>query len=162
MIRELGSLAMACSLTMALARGASAQVVSLPARDVALAAPVAAVYRVGKADGATWEIYGSRVDVGFDGSGNLYVFDPQNFRVVVIGPTGAFLRTVGARGEGPGELRNPVGFAVFRDGTIAVADFGQRAFLLYDRAGAYQRSVRFGSETYAALGALQADPRGDP
>jgi hypothetical protein len=53
-----------------------------------------------------------------------------------------------------------VGFAVFRDGTIAIADFGQRAFVLYDRAGAFQRTVRFGSDLRAAIGTLQADPRG--
>jgi hypothetical protein len=98
--------------------------------------------------------------VAFDGAGNLHIFDPQNFRVVVVSPTGTFIREIGTRGEGPGELRSPAGFAVMRDGTVAIADVGQRSFLLFDRNGVYQRSVTFATGNVVTLGALAADPRG--
>jgi hypothetical protein len=138
----------------------TSQVVDLPSRDTPLQPVLTPVFRVGKPDGPRWELYGNRVEVAFDAAGNLHVFDAQNFRVVVIGKEGALLREVGKRGEGPGELQNPVGFAVLRDGTIAVADMGQRAFVLYDAAGSFQRSARFGSESFAAVGKLRGDPRG--
>jgi hypothetical protein len=138
------------------------QVVSLPGRDNALQPRFTDVFRVGKAEGASWELYGdrNRIDVAFDGSGNLHIFDPQNFRVVVVSPTGSLVREIGTRGEGPGELRQPAGFAVLRDGTVAIADMGQRSFLLFGKDGAYQRSVQFATGNVVALGALAADPRG--
>ena len=155
------------ALAVAAALGASLpisaqQVVSLAGRDNALQARFSDVFRVGKAEGASWELYGdrNRIDVAFDGAGNLHIFDPQNFRVVVVSPTGSFIREIGTRGEGPGELRNPAGFAVMRDGTVAIADMGQRSFLLFGSDGAYQRSVQFATGSVVALGTLAADPRG--
>jgi hypothetical protein len=141
---------------------AAQQVVNLPARDNALQVRLTDVFRVGKAEGASWELYGdrNRVEVAFDGAGNLHVFDPQNFRVVVVSPTGSLIREIGKRGDGPGELRSPAGFAVMRDGTVSIADVGQRSFLIFDRDGAYQRSVAFATGNVVALGALAADPRG--
>jgi hypothetical protein len=136
------------------------QVVEIPARDQALTARPTDVFRVGKIEGASWELYGRRVETAFDGSGNLHIFDPENFRVVVVSPTGTFLREVGKRGDGPGELRQPSGFAVLRDGTVIVADLGQRSFLVYDATGAFQRSVTFATGNVVTLGALLADPRG--
>jgi hypothetical protein len=137
------------------------QVVNLPAADRALRAGPEEVYRVGKIDGAEWEIFGDRTEVAFDGAGNLYVFDPTSHRVVVIGPTGRFLRQIGRRGDGPGELRTPMGFAVMRDGTVVVADMGHAAFLVFTPSGDFQRSVSFrGSDGLTVLGELQADPRG--
>jgi hypothetical protein len=139
---------------------AAQQVVEIPARDRALEPRLENVFKVGKIEGAAWELYGRRVEAAFDGTGNLHVFDPENFRVVVVSPTGMFLREVGKQGDGPGELRSPSGFAVLRDGTVVIADLGQRAFLIYDKTGAYQRSVTFATGNVVTLGALSADPRG--
>jgi hypothetical protein len=140
------------------------QAVNLPARDQLLQVALTDVFKVGKAEGASWELYGERrrIEVAFDGTGNLHIFDPQNFRVVVVSPTGQFLREIGKQGEGPGELRSPAGFAVMRDGTVVVADFGARSFAIFDSQGAYQKSVPFGmgDGSLTVLGALSADPRG--
>lgn len=150
----------ATGLAAAAAPLAAQQVVDLPGRDKALEPRLEDVYRVGSLEGADWELFGERVEVAFDGAGNLYVFDPENHRVVVADRGGKFLRAVGKEGEGPGELRNPAGFVVLRDGTVAIADMGHRAFVVYGPDGAFARSVPIGSEGLVILGRLFPDARG--
>jgi hypothetical protein len=73
--------------------------------------------------------------VGSDASGRIYVMDPQVYQVHVFEPNGAHVRTVGAQGEGPGELSFPVALAVSEDGRIWVADIGRRGLVHWDPDG---------------------------
>jgi hypothetical protein len=139
---------------------AAQQGVDLPARDAPLQAALADAYRVGTIEGAAWQLYGERVEVAFDGAGNLYVFDRDNYRVVAVSPTGTLLREIGKRGDGPGELRSPVDFTVLRDGTVVIADLGQRSFLLFGEDGEFQRAIPFATGSVVTLGSVMADPRG--
>ena len=76
--------------------------------------------------------------VGFDASGNLYIvdglgsgqvssgdlegamrrframLDSDGLRVLVFDASGDFVREFGSGGEGPGEFKTPMGFAVMR------------------------------------------------
>jgi hypothetical protein len=159
--RPRGPLIVLALATFALAAAnlSGQQVVNLPAADRSLQPQIEDVYRVGKIDGASWEIFGERPEVAFDGDGNLYVFDPTSHRVVVINPAGRFVRQIGRRGDGPGELRSPMGFVVMRDGTVIIGDMGHAAFLEFAPDGTYRRSVSFrGSDGLTVLGALYAEP----
>jgi hypothetical protein len=141
--------------------GLAAQDRDLPASDRALQPRVEEVFRVGKIDGADWEIFGERPEVAFDGAGNLYVFDPTSHRVVVVNSSGRFVRQIGRRGDGPGELRTPGAFTVMRDETVVIADLGHAAFLVFGPDGSYQRSVSFrGNDGITVVGNLLGDPRG--
>jgi hypothetical protein len=137
------------------------QVVEIPAQDRALPANLEEVFRVGSMAGADWETFGDIRGVAFDAQGRLHVFDPQSSRVVVTDAQGKLVRTVGKAGEGPGELRMPVAFAVLRDGTIVIADMGHRAYQIFGPDGAFQRMVSFGGDAgLIRLGDLAPDPRG--
>lgn len=46
-------------------------------------------------------------DVCADPFGNIYVVDMSNGRVQVFDPSGAYLRTIGRLGQGPGEFEHP-------------------------------------------------------
>ncbi len=46
-------------------------------------------------------------DLSVDATGNIYVADTGNFRIQVFGSDGEYLRTIGRRGEGPGEFARP-------------------------------------------------------
>jgi hypothetical protein len=141
--------------------GVTAQQTDLPASDRPLEPRVEDVFRVGKIDGADWEIFGERPEVAFDGAGNLHIFDPMSHRVVVVNSGGEFVRQIGRRGDGPGELRTPMGFAVMRDGTVVVADMGHAAFLVFAPDGSFQRSASFrGGDGVTVMGEVHADPRG--
>lgn len=52
--------------------------------------------------------------------GNIYLVDRQLSQVLVIGPDGGLVKTLGRAGEGPGELRNPQGVFLLPDGRVAV------------------------------------------
>jgi hypothetical protein len=147
---------------LALAGPLSAQeVVDLPAADRDLPVDFEGVFRVGALDGEDWETFGEIEGLAFDEAGNLYVFDRQSSRVVVVDPEGAFLREIGQPGEGPGELRMPVTFTVLRDGTVIVADIGHRAYSLFGPDGTFQRLVSMGGDGgMIRMGDLAPDPRG--
>ncbi len=77
-------------------------------------------------------------------------------RVLVFDASGSFVREFGSPGEGPGEFKWPTGFAVMRDGTMVVKDFGHRGYQLFDANGEFQRMVR----GVQGWNTLLADPRG--
>jgi hypothetical protein len=137
------------------------QVVELPGQDRMLSAQLEDVYRVGALDGEAWETFGDIASVGFDAEGKLYVFDRQSSHVVVVDPSGKFVREIGKAGEGPEELRQPGAFAVLRDGTVVFADMGHRAYSLFGPDGSFQRLVPFGgSGDVIRIGDIAPDPRG--
>ncbi len=109
--------------------------------DAALDVSATELYRVGALDGEEWETFARIARVRFDGEGRLYILDPGRHSVVVLSPEGEYLRTVGTRGEGPGELRSPTTLEVMEDGTIVIGDMGARAYVLYASDGSYLRSV---------------------
>jgi hypothetical protein len=75
-------------------------------------------------DAFFYERFGS-VHVDADDDGNFYVLDNGNVRVQVFDSRGAFLRSLGAEGEGPGEFQFMSRFSVNGDGDVAVLDEGQ-------------------------------------
>jgi 6-bladed beta-propeller len=154
--------ALACA-TWPLKGGLGAQQVSdLPGEDKALAAALEDVFSVGTFDGADWETFGDIRGVAFDGAGNLYILDAQNYQVVEVDKAGKLVRQVGKQGEGPGELRSPGSFTVLRDGTIVIADLGHRAYVEFGPDGAYRRMVSFGGDgNMILIGKIVADPTGD-
>lgn len=114
---------------------------ALDGEDFFLAPVVDTVGRVGA--GATDEEYLSQVvSVTFDASGTLHALDVDRHQVAIWNRQGEVLRIVGTHGEGPADFRRPVAAFVFRDGTLAVYDTGQRSFKFHDSEGRFRRSVR--------------------
>lgn len=156
------------------------EVIDLTGRDQRLDADFEEVFHIGVLEGEDWEMFGAIMHVEFDENGNLYIADGSGgmslgdgirvlglgsggTRVLVFDTSGDFLREFGTSGEGPGEFNMPAGFAVTRDGTTIVSDFGHRAYQLFDANGRFLRMV-WGSQgggPGAVARNLLADPRGD-
>ena len=155
--------------TGALAALAASAVLVHPghAQDAPLTAEFAEVYRAGGLDVPEWAQFSGPGHLGFDGSGNLHVLDNAAYRVVVIGPDGQLVRTVGRQGEGPGEFRAPTSLVVWRDGTFAVEDNGHFAFQVFDPDGTLARFVRMSQDgnplaAIQSIGRILYPPRPDP
>lgn len=116
------------------------------AQDRPLTADFPEVYRVGGLTAPDWAQFTERGDLGFDASGNLHVLDAAAFRVVVIDPAGNLVRTVGQRGEGPGDFRDPTALVVWRDGRFAVADGEHWAIQVFGADGSHDHFARMNTE----------------
>jgi hypothetical protein len=138
------------------------QTVRLPERDRPLALRTTPVFAVGTAEGAEWEMFTRVEQVAFDRADNLYVLDGGGARVLVFDRAGRFVRQVGRKGGGPGELQAPAGMALLADGTLAVSDLAKRSYSLFAADGKYLRSVPIDEQWMPVLGAggLAAHPRG--
>ena len=122
------------------------EVIALPAKDRWLEPEFEEVYRVGSPSGEEWEQFGNVRMVGFDGAGQLYIFDSIAKRIFVVSPNREFVRAFGRPGDGPGEFRSADGLAVMRDGRVVIADISHRAYHLFDANGEFERRVRMTSE----------------
>lgn len=92
---------------------------------------------------AFYRVNSATVDA--DRRGQLYVLDAAQARVVVFGPEGEFVRLVGGRGEGPGEISSPGSLVVSPDGTLQVFDFGKGGLVRFDPTGAPLPEQPFGA-----------------
>jgi hypothetical protein len=97
--------------------------------------------RLGSADGAGPDVFAFPAALEADAAGRLYVLDAQAAQVRVFGPDGTHVRSLGRQGQGPGELSQPVGFALAPDGAVWVVDPGNRRYTVWDSTGALRESV---------------------
>lgn len=76
-----------------------------------------------------------------DAEGRIYVLDEQAGNIKLFGPRGGFLRTMGRKGQGPGEFGFPIMLLITPAQEILVHDMGQRAIKFFDLQGNYLRQI---------------------
>jgi streptogramin lyase len=79
--------------------------------------------------------------IAIDTNGDLLTTDEAHGRVLEFTPTGRFVRSIGERGSGPGQLAAPYAVAVDAQGHIWVADPDSSRVVEYTSTGAYMRSL---------------------
>jgi hypothetical protein len=136
--------------------------VDLSGRDRPIRVEEDEVYSVGSVAGEDWETFSSITGVAFDGDGNLYLLDRQNFRVVKVGPEGDFLTEMGRAGGGPGEFGMPLGMAVTPGGEVRVYDMGHQGFTVFNPDGSFKSTARVtGTDMFLPNGGLMVLPGGE-
>ena len=152
------------SLTTVLLAASAAVAHPAVAQDRPLAAEFAEVYRVGGATAPDWAQFSIPTGLAFDGSGNLFVLDPQLFQVAIVNRNGELVRTVGQQGRGPGEFSSPATQVVWRDGRFAVADMGHNAYQVFNPDGELERFVKMsaGQGPMAGFSSMRGAIRPDP
>lgn len=84
--------------------------------------------------------FGNLLDVAVDVQGNIYAIDFRGNHVQVFDPSGNFLRSLGAKGEGPGEFSGPTEAAnVGR--WIGIGSNQLSRISLWDLSGEYQGNL---------------------
>jgi DNA-binding beta-propeller fold protein YncE len=76
-----------------------------------------------------------------DNAGNIYLADPDNGCVhVMAAETGVWMRKIGVKGTGEGQMQFPQGIAMDRFGQMFVVDYGTSRVSVFSKAGLFQRS----------------------
>ena len=114
------------------------------------------LFRLGGWDGE--EFFGVIGDVMVDEqAGEIYVLDAQLSEIQVYDLSGAYLRTIGREGEGPGEFRRPADIALLPSGVIGVVQPWPSKMVLLtpegDPAGDFSFEPR--GEGFAGLSAVR-------
>lgn len=91
--------------------------------------------------------------IAADNSGNIYVADSDNNRIVKFDPEGNLLETIGSTGSGDGQLLFPVGVAVDKSGNVYVADVDNFRIEKFDPSGKFL--LKFST----SIGGDVTDPR---
>jgi len=93
--------------------------------------------------GAEGESFQRPADVAWDRAGNIYVADGYgNARVAKYEPTGKYIKSWGSRGTAPGQFNIVHGIAVDAQGTVYVADEGNKRVQVFDADGTFKTEWR--------------------
>jgi hypothetical protein len=97
---------------------------------------------LGKAEGEEAYLFSRINGIDVDDDGNFYVLDFASAQVRVFDDRGVFLRAIGRKGQGPGEMEMPVYVQVQPSGELAVFDLLRRNLITFSRDGKYLRQIR--------------------
>jgi DNA-binding beta-propeller fold protein YncE len=91
-------------------------------------------------------------DIAIGPTGNIYLVDGVNDRILVMDPTGDLKFAIGESGTGEGQFNRPVGIDISNDGKVFVADTGNHRIQAFDAAGnySYMFAVNTGSDKMPA------------
>ena len=116
---------------------------------------------IGELEGPDEYLFGRIWSLAVDNDRNVYVFDEQAQHVRVFDAAGTYVRTLGGRGEGPGEFDRAEAIAVFPDGRLAVRDPGNMRVQLFDPVTGETEEWEYNSGNHYRAGApLYTDVRG--
>ena len=98
--------------------------------------------RIGALEGAPEYQFGLVGTIAVDSRGRIYVLDSQAQHIQVYSPVGAYERTVGTRGGGPGELQAAMALLIGPGDTLLVPDGLNLRFNRYAPDGSSVGSFR--------------------
>lgn len=93
-----------------------------------------------------------------DPEGNIFALDTKDCNIKVYDKEGKFLRRIGKKGQGPGELGTSSGILMTGDGQILVEDVSNRRLALFKRSGEFIKSISTADKL--GLVSLILDPQG--
>jgi len=81
-------------------------------------------------------------DVSVDSQGNIYVLDTGNNRIQKLDPDGRFLRSIGRRGQGPGDIQRALSMDIDPQDLLYVSESGNMRLQIFDAAGKPLRELK--------------------
>ncbi|MBA7693533.1 hypothetical protein ES703_102119 [subsurface metagenome] len=97
-------------------------------------------------------------DMDADSSGNIYVLDSEDVNIKVYDQKGRFLTVISRKGQGPGQLLNPIDIYIDDKDLIYVCDSDNNRISIFNRQGDFVSSINF--KEYSAGNIIGINPRG--
>jgi len=91
--------------------------------------------RIGARDGAGRTVFGDIRSLALDRLGRVYVVDYHADEIRLFDTDGSYVRAIGRRGRGPGELHGPSGIRIDPAGRLWVQDLGNQRYSVFDTTG---------------------------
>lgn len=85
--------------------------------------------------------FDSPADLAVDAAGNIYIADSRNQRVQVFDPEARYLRTIGRKGQGPGEFMATLSIDFDGEGRLHVLDNRQRRIQVFTPKGEVLKTI---------------------
>lgn len=127
----------------------------------AMIASVEPELKIGAVDGAEEYTFGSVQDVLPTADGGMLVHDDQAGLIRFYDSTGTYVKTLGAKGGGPGEYQQVNGIAMKPNGEILVWDASGGRINRYRADGSFIGQFRLGVTTWFTSNALYTDDAGN-
>lgn len=83
-----------------------------------------------------------------DDNENIYIIEFQDQVIKVFGSDGKHIKTIGAKGSGPGEFKSVAYLAVTKDGKLVVMDQTARRTSFFDSSGRFLKSFQWRTSYY--------------
>jgi len=83
-----------------------------------------------------------------DDNENIYISETQDQVIKVFGPTGKYIKTIGAKGNGPGEFQRIWYLAVTKDGKFVALDSSARRTSFFDSSGQFLNSFQWKTDYF--------------
>jgi len=83
-----------------------------------------------------------------DDNKNIYISEWQDQVIKVFGPDGKYIKTIGAKGSGPGEFQRIESIVFTKDGKLVVTDGGTRRTSFFDSSGQFLKSFQWRTGQY--------------
>jgi len=95
--------------------------------------------------------------------GSIAVLDWDNLRVQIFDGEGGFVRSIGSKGKGPGQMINPLSVAVGAGGEIIVGDYQRKDVQVFSKEGELLQIIGKGGDSdvdFDAVDSLATDACG--
>jgi uncharacterized protein YuzE len=115
---------------------------------------------IGASKGGDEYIFSRIGNLDVDKNGNIYAIDTSSAHIRVFDSNGQYLRAIGRKGQGPGEMQMPLFVQITSQDEIAVYDYLTQRLVLFSLEGKYLRQVSAARMRYPVL-PLRLDSHGN-
>ncbi len=99
---------------------------------------------IGESEGSEEYMFSEILTVAVDEEENIYVVDEKESHIKIFDRNGEYLRTVGKKGQGPGEIGSPGGIQLTHQKELMVNDIRNRRISFFSTNGEFIRSINMG------------------
>jgi hypothetical protein len=92
---------------------------------------------IGREDGKAEYVFSRVGGIDVDDRGNIYVLDLSDANVRAFDSRGQYLRTIGRKGQGPGEMQFPVFVQITSRGEVLIYDYAVSRMLFFSLEGRF-------------------------